>query len=224
MAALKLVEAPHTRLVDLALDCGFESQEAFTRAFRRTFGITPGELKRRGGADRVCDEESILAARDLRERLTIRPNPARRPAFRVAGLNGRFDRMSSSAIPALWDRLVPRLPLPAQADPMTYGVCYSANWKEGRFNYVAGAAVAPDADLPPEIHLMDIPAQTYLVFDHALDAGAIHQQIVAGIVEILSNRLCAAGATLGAGPDFECYPPGFRPDRPATISYWIPIA
>src|SRR5262249_24950721 len=38
------IEAP--ALIALALDCGFESQEAFTRAFAQTFGVTPGRYKR----------------------------------------------------------------------------------------------------------------------------------------------------------------------------------
>ena len=38
------IEAP--ALIALALDCGFDSQEAFTRAFAQVFGVTPGRYKR----------------------------------------------------------------------------------------------------------------------------------------------------------------------------------
>ena len=34
------------RILDIALDCQFSSQEAFTRAFRRYYGMTPGEYRR----------------------------------------------------------------------------------------------------------------------------------------------------------------------------------
>ena len=44
--ALPAVRDGEQRLLDIALDCGFSSQEAFTRAFRAAYGITPGEYRR----------------------------------------------------------------------------------------------------------------------------------------------------------------------------------
>ncbi len=40
-AAERLRTGPPTTLIDLALDCGFDSQEGFTRAFSRIFGVSP---------------------------------------------------------------------------------------------------------------------------------------------------------------------------------------
>ncbi|GEM_PF-544570 len=34
-------------LIDIAFDCGFSSQEAFTRAFKREFGFTPGFVRKK---------------------------------------------------------------------------------------------------------------------------------------------------------------------------------
>ncbi len=36
------------RLLDVSLEAGFESQEAFTRAFKSMFGKTPGECRKDG--------------------------------------------------------------------------------------------------------------------------------------------------------------------------------
>lgn len=44
--ALPAVRDGEQRLLDIALGCGFSSQEAFTRAFRAAYGITPGEYRR----------------------------------------------------------------------------------------------------------------------------------------------------------------------------------
>lgn len=41
VAALRLVET-EDRVVDIALDALYDSQEAFTRAFKRRFGLPPG--------------------------------------------------------------------------------------------------------------------------------------------------------------------------------------
>ena len=43
--ARRLCDDPGLKLVELALDCGFESQEAFTRAFKRVFGVSPGRFR-----------------------------------------------------------------------------------------------------------------------------------------------------------------------------------
>jgi AraC family transcriptional regulator len=40
-------------VLSVALSCGFQSHEVFIRAFRRSFGMTPGAYRRRGFANRV---------------------------------------------------------------------------------------------------------------------------------------------------------------------------
>ncbi len=45
--ALKEVRDGERSIVDIALDYGFSSHEAFTRAFRRTYGITPTEYRKK---------------------------------------------------------------------------------------------------------------------------------------------------------------------------------
>ena len=46
--ALKEVRDSEKSLLDIALAYGFSSQEAFTRAFRRAYGVPPGEYRRNG--------------------------------------------------------------------------------------------------------------------------------------------------------------------------------
>jgi AraC family transcriptional regulator len=222
-AALRLMQQPDTRLIDLAFECGFESQEAFTRAFRRTLGLTPGELRRGSSFTRLHEVLPEMTSTTLGDRLTVDPVPRKRAAFRVAGLSGRFDRISRAAIPTLWTQLVPRLPLPGQTQAETYGICRIINPSEGSFSYMAGVAVAADVALPRDIQSQEIPSQTYRVFCHALDRSNLHLQIVAAMQEIWSQRLRDLEVELVAGPDFEFYPPDFRPDRPTTIEYWIPV-
>jgi AraC family transcriptional regulator len=41
------MEHPDRRILDVALDHGFQSHETFTRAFKKLFGITPVEYRRR---------------------------------------------------------------------------------------------------------------------------------------------------------------------------------
>jgi AraC family transcriptional regulator len=38
-------------ILDVALSAGYSSHEAFTRAFREQFGVTPEEVRKRGSLD-----------------------------------------------------------------------------------------------------------------------------------------------------------------------------
>ncbi|MEM6956346.1 MAG: AraC family transcriptional regulator, partial [Myxococcota bacterium] len=49
------------RILDIALDAGFESQASFTRAFRQAFGITPGAYRRLGHGARFLRKVRIDA-------------------------------------------------------------------------------------------------------------------------------------------------------------------
>lgn len=46
-ASMQLAFKDDRRIIDIALDAGFDSPEAFSRAFKRTFGQTPSQFKKR---------------------------------------------------------------------------------------------------------------------------------------------------------------------------------
>ncbi|MGH6909387.1 MAG: helix-turn-helix transcriptional regulator, partial [Phenylobacterium sp.] len=101
-AAERLRAGPPTTLIDLALDCGFDSQEGFTRAFTRIFGVSPGRYRDGERAPRT--ETVVMSTTDLPPSNLIQaPAPAKKPALRIAGLGEDFDETTVSGIPALWD-------------------------------------------------------------------------------------------------------------------------
>ncbi len=59
----RLLAEPGLRIVDLAFDSGFDSQEAFTRAFVRAFGHPPGRLRSLGPVRERDAAEKVAAAR-----------------------------------------------------------------------------------------------------------------------------------------------------------------
>jgi AraC family transcriptional regulator len=64
-AATRLVQQRSRPVTDIALDCGFSSPSAFSRAFRETFGTTPSAWRRGGHADherRMLESGPALAA------------------------------------------------------------------------------------------------------------------------------------------------------------------
>jgi AraC family transcriptional regulator len=219
VAASRLAGAAPPALVDLAFDLGFESQEGFTRAFKRAYGVTPGryrrDLPRRQDTPAMTDIPNTL-------RLTMEPAPVRKPGFRVAGVAGVFTETDKAGIPGLWAKLAPRMPLPGQLDGRTFGVgC--PNGAAGSFDYIAAVPIAPGAPAPEGLVARDVPAQSYLVFRLDVDGGELHPQMTAAMREIWGVRVPQSGCKLANGPDIEAYPADFEPGRPAVLEWWIPV-
>ena len=212
------------RLIDLAFDCGFESQEAFTRAFKRAFGVTPGQYRRQGRKSESERPMNIPQSSVRPIDLVQREGLHRRPAFSVVGLSGRFDQTDKSGIPKLWPGFSKRLGFAGQIGWETFGVCWNIDPKEGGFSYMAAAAIDPDAPTPEGLERLDIPAQTYLVFRQTLDGGDLHPQMLAAMQEIWSERLPKAPYRPTGGPDFEFYPSDFEPTKVGGwIEVWVPV-
>jgi len=220
LAAKTLATPNPPSLVCLAFDAGFESQEGFTRAFKRAFGVSPGRYRR--GAALPSETVAMTDARSA-VRLAQEPAPVKKPALRVAGPSAVFGEDNKAGIPMLWPKLIGQLPLAGQLGDVTYGVGWAAGGFEGCFNYMAAVAITPDATAPEGLETKDIPAQNYLVFRLETDASDLHTQMQAAHRQIWGERVPKSGLKLAHAPDLEVYPPGFQPDRPSRIEWWIPV-
>jgi len=207
-AALRLTGDAPPPLAPLAFDCGFESQAAFTRAFRREFGVPPGQFKR--DARKQPKPETPMQASAKVEMLK---DIVARDAFTVAGIGALFTNENKSGIPSLWPRLVRALPLKGQVDARTYGVCRMENAREGIFRYIAGVEVAGDAPLPDGFERIALAAHRYAVFRLTLDGTPLHPQMQAAMGRIWGELLPRCGRKTVPAPDFELYPSDFEPMR-----------
>jgi AraC family transcriptional regulator len=209
-AALRLTGDAPPALVELAFDCGFESQEAFTRAFRRRYGTAPGQFKRNALKQQQPMEKPMsTAAADVE----LQKDLVARGAFTVAGPAALFTEGNKSGIPALWPRLIRALPLSGQAGARTYGVCKMMDKQEGCLKYLAGVEVAGEAPLPDGFERVALEARTYAVFRLVLDGSALHPQMQAAMPKIWGELLPRSGFKTVPAPDFELYPSDFEPMR-----------
>ena len=221
-AAERLRAGPPTSLIDLALDCGFDSQEGFTRAFTRTFGVSPGRY--RDGERPHRTEIVRMSTTDLPPSNLIQaPAPAKKPALRIAGLGEDFDETTVAGIPALWDRLTPHLPIRGQNGGGTFGVCCAGPQAKG-LHYIAGVALDASVEPPAGFEVVELPARSYLVFRQVLSGGPLHPQMQSAVREIWGERVPNSGCTLVSAPDLEVYPDDFEPEAAgAWVEWWIPV-
>jgi AraC family transcriptional regulator len=203
---LRLVETDQP-IVDLALDCGFESQATFTRAFTRFVGVSPAKFRRQGVVS-AAHRYRPLDPTELIERWRrdpMEPRIVTRPAFHVIGMAGRFTPATNTQIPVLWERFAPRMhSIPRRRGTHTLGICIDAEpatVEEAGFTYVAAIEVESIDEVPSEMIALTIPASAYAVFTHT---GHV-SRIADTVRQIWGLWLPASSARHVRAPDFEYY-------------------
>jgi AraC family transcriptional regulator len=218
VAARRLAEgAPD--ILALAIDAGYGSHEAFTRAFRDQFGLTPDALRTRGHLDNL----SIVEPIKMDETLLTHLEPPRfedgKP-FLIAGLSERYTCDSSKAIPSQWQRFGPLLgKVPGQVGKVAYGVTHNAD-DAGNFDYLCGVEVSDFSALPAELSRVRIAAQRYAVFSHRDHISTIRRTLNT----IWNQWLPASGHTPADAPRFERYDEKFDAGSGmGGVEIWLPL-
>lgn len=214
-ASYQLAFRPHMRILDVALACGYESHEAFTRAFRKSFAQTPSEFReqpRWQAWHAVCDRLQQLRSEQLAPPLSMAGVQLRSfPETRVAVLRHRGDPalLGESLRRFIEWRQQHRL---SPARSATFNVLYDDPSDTPPERYRLDLCVAIDADVP------------------ANDAGVVASTLPAGRCAVLrhvgpDDALAAAlhflyGAWLEqSGEALRDFPPfvqrySFLPDVP----------
>lgn len=206
-------------ILTVALDVGYGSHEAFTRAFREQFGITPEQLRASGTVNDITLVEALRM--DDTPLTTLTPaRCATLGTLFIAGLGERYTTASSAGIPAQWQRFVPHLGhIPGQKGHTTYGVLCNSD-DEGNIEYVCGVEVVDFSDLPAHWSRLRIPAQMYAVFTHAEHVSTIRRTWFA----IWNTWLPASGYEVAEAPAFERYGDTFNPmTGNGGVEIWLPV-
>src|SRR5258705_3780301 len=90
-------------ILTLALDADYSSHEAFTRAFRDHFEVTPEAVRSSTCLDQLKLQEPILMDSTTIDNLQA-PRFETAKALLVAGVGDRFSHENVAGIPGLWQR------------------------------------------------------------------------------------------------------------------------
>ncbi|QDT88314.1 AraC family transcriptional regulator [Gimesia chilikensis] len=218
--AAKQLAAGAPDILSIAFDYGYGSHEAFSRAFKKEFGVTPERVRTLADLSQLQLKEPIVMDSTQLPRL----NPPREetlPALSFAGLFERYDCQSSAGIPNQWQRASPLLgsisPLVSQD---AYGICFNFDETDGKFDYMAGVPVEQGTTLPPGLVRFDLPTHKYAVFQH----GGHISEIRSVIAAIWADALSQANQEPISGPVLEKYGPEFDPQTGrGGFEIWIPV-
>ncbi len=207
-------------ILKLALDADYGSHEAFTRAFRDHFGVTPEAVRASACLDTLKLQEPIPMDSTAIDNLQA-PRFETGKSFLVAGVGERYTWESGGpAIPGQWHRFHQVVDdIPGRIGKVAYGVCCNGD-DAGNFDYIAGVEVSDFSDLPRELSRVRIPEQRYAVFTHRDHISTIRRTVSA----IWNRWLPDSGLKAADAPNFERYDENFNPlTGNGGLEIWIPV-
>src|SRR5467141_4106221 len=206
-------------ILTVALDADYGSHEAFTRAFRDRFGITPEAVRGSANLDNLQLQEPITMDSTVIDNLQPPRFAAGKPLL-VAGVGERYTCESGAAIPGQWQRFHQSVEnIPGRIGKVAYGVCCNGD-DAGNFDYIAGVEVPDFSDLPREFSRVRIPEQRYAVFTHRDHISNVRRTINT----IWNHWLPASRLKAADAPNFERYDENFDPlTGNGGLEIWIPV-
>ena len=219
-AAARALAAGASDILSIALEAGYGSHEAFTRAFRDRFQQTPESVRER----RTVDGLALAEPLDLRPHASVRLDPPRvvdGQLVRVVGLAERCSFDTTIKIPAQWQRFMEHYEaIPYKRDQIPIGVTGSAD-DDGQFQYMCGAEVDRFGAHARELVELEIQPRQYAVFEHPGHVSTIYETYRS----IWNEAMPASGRAVADAPVIERHNPAFDPRTgEGGLTLWIPLA
>jgi AraC family transcriptional regulator len=229
-AAMLLAGGGPEKVIDLALRFGYDSPDAFSRAFRREFGCLPTDARKAGARLHSYPKLSFTVALKGDKAMEYRIEES--PAIRMAGIGivaTSKDGSNFTDVPAFWDAIMKDgrwKTLCANADFSRMGVCgvcRDFDMATGRFVYsIAINEPASMEGMPAGSGTFEIPASTWGKFT---SRGPLRPNFQDTIKRAFGEWLPASEWEHAGSAEVEFYPEaGGAPDSPDYwCEYWIPL-
>ena len=206
-------------ILSVALNTGYGSHEAFTRAFRQLFGLTPEQLRARAHLDNLKLQEPLR----MKNATTIpiaAPRIMKSGALLIFGPSERYQCQNIAGIPSQWNRFIPYLgQIPGKVGHTAYGVIRNSD-DAGDFDYICGVEVTEFPSEPIEFARVRLDPRTYAVFEHREHISSIR----ATFDFIWNHGLPDSGYQTAEAPALEVYGPQFDGRTGlGGLEIWIPV-
>lgn len=225
------------RLLDICLDYCFGSPETFIRAFRRLFGMTPGEYRKRRISVPLYSRVHVgqqrfnpyLGGIRMEYRLTTKP------AFHLLGYELRTrnkDGENHRDIPQFWIKYMEegrgRRLMDKALSNAEYGACDTFDMETGDFSYIIGVEVkAEEGESVPEgLVFRSYPETEYAVFTTPqVPHGEFSDSIQSTWNTIFAEWFPHSGYEHSGGAEFEYYDERCWRDRNELVQMdiYIPV-
>lgn len=207
-------------ILSVAFDAGYNSHEAFTRAFRDEFSITPESVRERKSIHGL----TLTPPLALRPRTSTRlpaPRFEKQEKILMVGLSELCSFETTITIPAQWQRFMTyygAIPHKTQAIPVGLNQALD---DDGQFRYLCGVEVTRFADTLPALDQVEIAPSCYVVFEHNGHVSTLYETYAT----IWNEALPALDCEVAEAPVLERHNPIFDPQTgEGGLTLWIPLA
>jgi len=220
--AAKSLAAGAPDILSVALDAGYNSHEAFTRAFRDQFGMTPEQVRKARTTEKLLLMEPLRMKTNLKTKLAP-PAIETIEKMTLVGIRKKYSGATLAGIPDQWQQFQPYLSIipAASGEFFTLGVIMEpADGDPDGFDYMC-AVKDPGVDLLAGMERLEVPSLCVAKFTHTGHIATINDTCA----EIFAHGLAAAGLTT-AGPIsfFEVYGPDFDTATGlGTVGLWMNV-
>lgn len=221
LAGYELLHTDH-KIIDIALQYGYESPDSFTKAFTRFHGATPSEVCR--GA-KVKEFVPLKVNLLVKGGYTMEYKIEEKESFKVVGLKGKFSyEKAEQEIPKLWEQFF--MKNITQNIKPKYAINRDKSMEGDEFEYLIGDDFHEDLRIPKDFKIIEIPKFTWVIFSCIGPANVKMQEINEKIFkEWLPNSNdyeIAAGYNIELYSDPEDYQNGVN-DEKYYSEIWIPV-
>jgi AraC family transcriptional regulator len=234
-ATLSELRESDQRIIDVAFTYCFESQAAFSRSFKKMFGVSPGVCRRKDGARLPLKGKpkiTFVYLDHLYKGITMEPIIKQLSERTVVGLPTTFisslseNRNNKQVLPKLWDCFNPRAhEIKRRIPGRALGICEAlptAVVKSQTHDAFYMASVEVDAldAIPNGMVAKKIPAGRYAVFIHKGPLAKIDHTTQ----YIYGSWLPKSGEELRDSPDLEIYDARYKVEaEDSEIELQIPL-
>lgn len=226
LAAQELCQSD-TKIINLAWKYGYDTPEAFSKAFRRQHGISPSEVRKYTGKlksyNRLMIQVQLKGVDPMQYQIVKKKN------FQVIGIRRTYSLENGdnlTGIPRFWDEVnsngIDQLLFQANNGPVkgVLGVCVDKSDSDTKQIDYWIATAHEGNDIPAGFSKLEIPASTWAIFEVH---GAMPHAMQNTWKQIFSEWFPSSGYRLAGTPELEVYSDGdaSHPDYYSEI--WIPV-
>ncbi len=226
LAAQELAKTS-SKVIDIALKYGYDTPEAFSKAFRRQHGVTPSEARKCTGKlkayNRLVIQVNLKGAEPMQYKIM------KRDRFQVVGIKREFSLVNNEnleGISKFWQEINEEerdktlLKLNNGQIKGILGVCVDQSNVRPEKAIDYWIAVEHNGETPDGLMKLEIPATTWAVFEVH---GPMPHAMQKAWKQIFSEWFPSSGYKLAGTPELEVYDDDdpFKPDYYSEI--WIPV-
>lgn len=231
LAAETLMNDSEKRILDVAIESNFGSQEAFARAFKTQFTVSPTEIRAHSNLYRKFKKPRLteISLQHLNKHIVKEPLIIDFPARHFVGMTTQMKTHLSAdsdfvtLAPQLWMQFNQRrkeISARIKGDSFGFAISQDGDMNEDYLKYMASVQVADSREIPRDMELLSLKPMTYALFENV---G--HEEVSRYTIDyIYGIWLQNSDYERAEGYDYEVFRPDFKIGDPLSVStYCLPV-